>query len=380
MDTIKYFPLGIASGEAFCNRVNERQKIIENIQAGRHTLVMSPRRYGKSSLVLNSLAESKVLFERVDLFVALDERTTEDLILAGVKRLINKISKTPEQIIRFMREYLKKLKTKFTINTDGVSIELVPDKENNSVSTIISSLQLLDHLLQKRNISAVFFIDEFQELGVLATSKSLEGAIRNVAQECQNLSFIFSGSNRNLLSKMFDSRSRPLYMLCDRIKLGRIHKEDYILLLNKLARKQWNKVLIPSVLDAIFECTQRHPYYMNVLCGMLWQKCKKHLPKYEDVMSLWQSYILQEETKTAKDLSGLSLLQKQLLITISQGVTKDLNGKVIVSKLNVTSAAITKALRVLVELDYVQKDVGNEYLLIDPLIKESLLIFYPAKR
>lgn len=61
--SINYFSLGIAKGEAFCNRVSKRKQLISNIEKNKHTIVISPRRYGKSSLVLCSLDEMKFLHE-----------------------------------------------------------------------------------------------------------------------------------------------------------------------------------------------------------------------------------------------------------------------------------------------------------------------------
>ena len=49
---MEYFPLGLAEGRAFCNRDDEREKLIANIELNRSTMVTSPRRYGKTSLVL----------------------------------------------------------------------------------------------------------------------------------------------------------------------------------------------------------------------------------------------------------------------------------------------------------------------------------------
>src|ERR1700677_4987683 len=106
---INYFPLGLAKGEAFCNRVSERKQLINNIERNKHTIVISPRRYGKSSLVLYCLDETTLPYERVDLFVAVSAKTIEDQILKGVKNLITKISTTPEQAISFITNYIKKL-------------------------------------------------------------------------------------------------------------------------------------------------------------------------------------------------------------------------------------------------------------------------------
>lgn len=54
---MEYFPLGLAEGKAFCNRVAERSKLQTNIELNRSTIVTSPRRYGKSSLVPVSFSQ-----------------------------------------------------------------------------------------------------------------------------------------------------------------------------------------------------------------------------------------------------------------------------------------------------------------------------------
>src|SRR5689334_9795680 len=97
--TINYFPLGLAKGKAFCNRVLERKQLKNNIERNKHTIVISPRRYGKSSLVLYSIEENAFVYERVDLFVAVSAKTIEDQILKGVKNLITKVTTAPEQAV-----------------------------------------------------------------------------------------------------------------------------------------------------------------------------------------------------------------------------------------------------------------------------------------
>lgn len=372
-----YFPLGIAKGEAFCNRVEEREKLISNTKKNKHTIVISPRRYGKSSLVLCSLEEMNLPYERVDLFVAVNIKTVEEQILKGVKSLLTKISSVPEQAVGSIKNYIKSLKSKWIVGTDGVSIELIPEKGSDSASVIMESLQMLEKVLNKKSKKAVFFIDEFQEIGVLAQTSGIEGAIRHVAQESENLHFIFSGSNRHILASMFDDRSSPLYMLCDRINIDRINEQDYITYLNKVAKKTWKKNLDPIVIDEIFKYTERHPYYMNVLCDKVWTYSGKTLPTVKVVNIVWEEYILQEESKIAKDLSSLNTSQKKILIAISQGISTDLTSKDTLQKFNLTSAAIVKSLKLLEEQDYVGRYKNGNYFIIDPLINASLLKFYP---
>ncbi len=376
MPALDYFPLGIAKGDAFCNRIKERERLASNIKKGRHTLITSPRRYGKSSLALFVLAELGLPYERVDLFVAVNSKTVEEQILKGVNKLLNKISNTHEQTIHFIKNYIKKLKLQWMIGTDGINISLIPNKDSDSVNVILEALLVLENLLSEKKIRAVFFIDEFQEIGVLE-DRGIEGAIRHVAQESKNISFIFSGSNRHILSNMFDSRKSPLYMLCDRISIERIAEEDYIHFINKIAKATWNKHLDQSIFDEIFKFTERHPYYMNVLCNNIWEVGCHKMPSKEQVSLIWREYIFQEESKIAKEMSALNLSQKKVLVAIAKGMTTNLTGKSALFHFNLTSGATTKILQQLKERDYIGLDMNKGYYVVDPAIKFSILLFYP---
>lgn len=87
-------------------------------------------------------------------------------------------------------------------------------------------------------------------------------------------------------------------------------------------------------------------------------------------------YILQEKSKIAKELGSLNMSQKKLLIAISQGITKGLTGASELQKLNFSSGAVIKSLRLLEEQDYINRDKSGGYFLVDPLIKASLMLFY----
>lgn len=373
---LKYFPLGIAKGKAFCNRDSERKQLAKNFEAGQHTLISSPRRYGKSSLAIYAITESRLPYERVDLFVAVDTKTIESKIIQGVKNLLSKVTTSPEQAISLIKNYFKKLRMKWIIGTDGINIELTPRPDSDPISNILDSLQLLEKILNKKNKRAIFFIDEFQEIGVLTDAKKIEGAIRCVAQETTHLIFVFSGSNRHILSDIFDNRTKPLYMLCDRINLERISEEHYHKYLNHVAKLSWGKTLDAKVMETIFQLTERHPYYVNALCNKIWSICQGPLPGHKIIEEIWQDYVFQEEAKTAKELSILSGIQKKLLISISQGRNREFATKTILITLGATSAGVSKALRVLKNRDLIEMDREGCYRIVDPLIKASLELFY----
>ena len=102
----EYFPLGLATGEAFCNRVEERKTLLNNIKGCRHTLLSSPRRYGKSSLAEKVIFEAGLPSEKIDFFIAKDVKVIEQCIVKGVRKLINKAVTAPEQIFHIAKAYL----------------------------------------------------------------------------------------------------------------------------------------------------------------------------------------------------------------------------------------------------------------------------------
>jgi len=264
------------------------------------------------------------------------------------------------------------------VGTDGVNIEIIPTERGDAARNIKSALLLLEHILKNKKKKAVFFIDECQEIGVVASSKGIEGAIRHVAQETHYLRFIFSGSNRHMLSQMFDNRSRPLYKLCDRITIDRIHQDDYYKFIQNIAKNKWGATFEESVIRKIFELTELHPYYMNALCGRILDSYEEKIPMRPiQVEKVWLAYCEEEKSQTAKELFTLSDLQKKIIINIALGNDQLLTGKESLNLLNATSAAVVKAINSLQQKDYIfQTNSNGGYNLIDPLIKTTIKLHY----
>lgn len=371
----KMFPLKHAKGKAFCNRVSESAKLLNDLQSGQHVLIVSPRRYGKSSLVLFTAEKYKLICERIDLFIAIDQKSIESLVLKGCKNLINRLLSPTDRALKIIKDYLKQIKLKWIVGTDGINIEIIPEKGIDPVTSLLETLKLVEAVLQKLDKPAILFIDEFQEVGKLSEGRGLEGAIRHVAEQTEKLTFIFSGSSRHLLTQMFEDRNRPLYNLCERITLPRISSKDYAIFINKYAIKTWSKSLSKNVFDTIFELTDRHPYYMNVLCRRIWGESIKHAPTSEFVRKQWNDYAEQEISKTSKDLSMLGTSQIKILTVIANNIKVKLTSKYIQQSLNLSSSGIVKAIKVLMEKDFIERR-NNSYEIIDPLIKWSLKHFY----
>lgn len=365
------FPLGIAKDEQFCNRVQETEKLVSNISRGRHTVLIAPRRYGKTSLAYRAIGFSGLPNARIDLFMALSAQDIERAILNGVSELISSLSSSSEKLLALTKDYLKSLRLSFEANTSsGLAVKLSPIESGQVPESIKDALHILDQVLSQKNKRAVLLLDEFQEIERVAKDQGIEGSIRHVIQETTHLSVIFSGSHRAMLQSMFNDRNKPLYRLCDELAITCIAPEEYGVFIRKMAKKTWGKVLSFEALEEILSCTECHPYYVNAVCDPLF--LLKDLPDIADVKKIWQSMIQRGTKDVVMDPSNLTIAEKKILVAVAHGINTGLSSQEFLSRSDLSSATALKAIKFLLEEDYLKRDQEGRLALIDPLLKASL--------
>lgn len=362
-----YFPLGKAYGEAFCNRIAETKWLAGNLINVKHSLLIAPRRYGKSSLAEKAISQTKLPHIKINFHLCASEEEICQLIIDNVTRLIGTTIGSVEKIITLIKKYVSSLNPKLSFGNDIASLELIPKQRKNYATAVAETLSLLDKLLQNKDKKAVIFFDEFQEITKIPQSKKIEGAIRTAAQEMQNLSLIFSGSIRALLLRMFAEESRPLYKLCRKLKLERISAKDYKLHINKIAVRKWQQELKPQVFDEIMKFSNRHPYYVNYLCDMIWQDYDQ-IPNIDNVKAAWIKVVEEEWSDAVRELSALSLTQRKILRFIANNDTSNITSQETCVKLSLASSTISSALKALIEKDYVEIDEQKNHRIINPLL------------
>lgn len=367
-----YFPTLIAEGKAFCNRTKETEHLLYNIDAKIPSLLVSPRRYGKTSLALQALTKSKYPYAHVDLYKALDEHEIAQYILNGISQLIGQIEKTPKKLLNVARDFLSSLQLKIFLHNNEIAIQLT-QQEKRPVDLILAALEKLDEYITKHSKvkCGILFLDEFQTLAEVSTNKSIEAGIREAMQKAKSLVYIFAGSNRHLIERMFNDDSRPFFNSCDQIRLGRISEEHYIKQINKAAQDRW-KTTLPSILfTVIFNCSERHPYYVNKLCSLIFRE--PHLPTSDTVNEIWRQYVNENIARVEQEAVLLKLNQRRLLIQLAQAqyIENPFSNEYSKS-CGMAPTSIHRAMNFLLEKDYVFKDKDSKYRVLDPLIKSAL--------
>ncbi|MCK4608352.1 MAG: ATP-binding protein [Gammaproteobacteria bacterium] len=374
-----YFPSKLAQGAQFCNRIKEKTELQKNIDKGRHTVIIAPRRYGKSSLVLKAAAESAMPLASIDLFLAHDDSAVTKRILAGISQAVSQIMPIEQKILNKLQTVFNNFRV--SLNAGGFSIEAsIATTGFDPVDQIFTALTSLDTLANQKKKKIILFIDEFQDIKEASSSKAIQGAIRHVAQETSNIVFIFSGSNRRLLTELFDNKSKPLYMLCDTFHLERMSSKSYLPHIQKLAKKRWNEKLSDIVFNKMVSLTELHPYYVNLLCHELWKL--KHAPKFEEVFACWQECYNTHEERLIAELEKLTAKQQDILKTLAVYPAIEPTGQGFVSASKTPASTINQTIRALINKDMVYKVkrtddalpslIQNQLRVLDPLLAYAL--------
>lgn len=359
-----YFPQGIATQAAFCNRNQERAEIKASIEHHEHLVITAPRGYGKSSLIAKVLAENDFPSVCIDLFFVLTQAQVAHVIIEHLSKLINTLLPKKKSLSESLIKTIAALNPTFTFRFLGQKLEITPIQTHDK--TISELLLMLDHLCQQTHHRAVVVFDEFQQIGTLKENHAIEAIIRHAVERSQAVSYIFCGSKRHLLNDMFSDKSRPLYHLCDLMSVERIATSHYQPFLTKMAKQQWQIALDQDIIHEILLLTQNHPYYVNALCRKLWRN--EQPITLADVKKTWHRYVQQQSTWIMNDLGHLTLNRRKVLTALAQAPTCEPQGQPFSMRTAMGASAISKTIQDLDKLDLIYQDQAGYYHVLDPAV------------
>ncbi len=375
MDIIhNHFPLVLATSDIFCNRTEERAYLKANIAANKHTLLLAPRRYGKSSLLLKVMDEIDFDYINLDLFTITNTETFLTLMFNNIEELLANLLPPQQNLLQKLSKWFQDLNPTIELSLAGQKIKFQIQAAQLSLMQLQDALLKLDQIASGEQKRAVIILDEFQQLHTLQDGLALEGVIRHVLERSQSICYLFSGSTRHILEKQFEDKERPLYHSCHKMKIDRISRADYEKHLNKAAVEQWQQPLDANLIDLILDLSQCHSYYINLLCSQLWMKDKP--PTIDEINLSWKYLQQLEKHSIVKQLIELSDNQRTMLIELAKAPTEKPTGKDFLLRARLSSASANQVLKILLEKDLVMLNQNNYFQVLDPLmeacIKENL--------
>jgi AAA+ ATPase superfamily predicted ATPase len=220
----------IASGDAFTDREEEQKRLSENIRSHINSVLISPRRWGKSSLVLkvgDALQRGKtpIRFCYIDLF---NVRTEQEFYSHFAREVLRVSYSKWDERLNSAKRFFKRLTPKFSMGTDplndfSVSFDLEETKDAPD-----EILDLPERICQHRKIELVICLDEFQNIGFFDEPLAFQKKMRAQWQHHKHATYCLYGSKRHMMTELFENKSMPFYKFGDVVFLQKIPEHYWV--------------------------------------------------------------------------------------------------------------------------------------------------------
>ena len=326
------FVFGVrVEGDSFTDRREETERLKANFTYGVNTILISPRRMGKTSLVdkVCSLVESEdIRIARIDAFGC---RSENDFINAFATAVVRATSSKWEEWIENAKVFLSRFVPKISIGQDPLtdfSLALEYNAGNNTTEEV---LRLPEMIARSKGCHIVVCIDEFQQIGEFPNSLDVQKRLRGVWQHHQNVSYCFFGSKRHLMENIFQSRRMPFYMFGEMLHLECIPTEYWVPFICSRFEK-YGKYISEEFAKRICETVKNYSSYVQQLAWNVMAETEKEVNEeclLSGINALLQQcnslFVQQTESLTTYQLNFIRLLCKGIHSGFTaQNITEDL--------------------------------------------------------
>ena len=358
---------GIVIGEDFCNRVQEVSDLIGSMKSGAKLFVLADRRMGKTSLVrraADKLPKASYLTIYVDLWATSDEQS---FVETYARALAEASESTTSKLLDAAKHLFKSLQPVLTVDDEGKpAVSFLSRRGRITDRDLDDVLDAPQLVAKKKHRKVVVIFDEFQRLADYADD-SVERRLRSAIQHHQNVSYIFLGSRRSIIRKMFLSKDRPLYRSAGHYPLGMIAEKHWAPFITKKFLSTGKKIS-PEVVHSLVQYTEGHPFYTQHLAYSLWdavEKGKNALPKH--LKDALETVLVREHYAYSNVWEALTAGQRRLLIALASQDYPALSlfSSEFINRYELRTASnVQRGIKALMEKDLVDHE-GKTHIILD---------------
>ena len=361
--------------EYFCDRQAETEALESNIANGRNTVLISSRRMGKTGLIAHvfnrAFVKSNFKTFSIDLYPT---SSLAELILLLAKEITGPLKSKGQSLLESFLGIVKSLRPGFKV--DPVTGQFVFDLSLGEIVKPVDSLKEIFQYLEGSEVPCLVSMDEFQQIAEYPDNNVLE-LLRTYVQKCKHTWFIFAGSDRRMMEKLFNNPSEPFYMSCSPLYLDAIQYENYL----AFARHHFEaagKSLQEESFKQVYELFDGHTWYVQRLMNEMFAWTKPGEVADAQMASDALTFVIKTYARTFQEqMSSYPEAQKQLLIAIAKdGQAQQVTSVAFCKKHSMKSpSTVQSALRVLHDKGIVRKD-GNSYSVTNRLLEIWLAMEY----
>ncbi|MBR5074162.1 MAG: ATP-binding protein [Bacteroidales bacterium] len=323
------------SKELFCDREAETQSIIQYLTNGRNITLISPRRLGKTGLILRIFDEIKskgLPFETVYADIS-DTNSLTEFITVLSNAIVCKLGKKSKikSFFKFLQSVRPLLGFDPLSGSPQVSIAFA--SESQKQNTLAELLNYLENYPSR----VVVAIDEFQQIREYE-GVNMEALLRKHIQHLHNVRFIYCGSKKHTMTDMFTNSKKPFYESTTFSFLSKLPVPVYSEFIKKLFLSG-GKIIGDELVNFIIEWTRDHTYYTQRLCNEVFSKSGKNIKK-EDVLNAISTILEQEKERFQEIRRLLTTSQWKMLKAIAtEGSISQITSSEFLKKYDITSGA-----------------------------------------
>lgn len=339
----KAFVYGVSvAGENFTDRVRETRRLKMNFENGQNVILLSPRRMGKTSLVkkvADEVNSSEVKVVYMDIY---DCRNEKEFYHKFAQEVLRSTASRSDQLLDYVKQLLAK--------NDPTEL-----------------LNLPERIAEKTGKRIVVCIDEFQQIGEMPDSITIQKRLRGVWQLQQNVSYCLFGSKKHMLLRLFQDKRRPFYQFGDTIELGPIASEDWVPF---ICQKFEQRGIAITSEQAARICTSVKNYssYVQQMAWNVMLCCEDRVTD-ADIEEAMNETIRQNVTLYMEQIKDLSSYQMNFLRAICRGIHSGFTAKDVLDRFSLGAKSNVNRLHTsLIEKELIESREGKLYIM-DPVFE-----------
>jgi hypothetical protein len=350
----------VVDGKYFTDREDEIARITSFIKGENHLIMISPRRFGKTSLIKKVINDAGRRYIYLDMQLII---STEDFASQLLKRVYRIFP--VQKLKRFIKSF--RLIPSVIMNpvTGETEISFKPGSADlTPLEDVLNMLEKLGTVDKK----LVVVLDEFQD--IFRINQGLDRMLRSVMQNQKNITYIFMGSSESMIRNIFERKDSPFYRFGSLMTLPKIASEKFALFLEERFAKITDKEKLLS--RTILVITDCHPYYTQQLAFTVWELLVRSGYK-TDIVDTAASDIVQSHDNDYERLwNSLNRTDMTILTGMSVSALSPLSDEF--TKLYGTGAVSTvfSALLRLAQKGILIKE-GSVYSMDDPFFKQWII-------
>lgn len=365
----------IATDENFTDREKETEHLVNNFESLINTVIISPRRWGKSSLVHRAAdiamrADKNIRICTIDLF---NVKTEEQFYTVLARNLIQGTSSRWEEAVENAKKFFSRLVPKISVGAgpgNEISIDFDWEEMKSNPDEI---LDLSERIAEAKGVKIVVCIDEFQNIAEFEDPLFFQRRLRAHWQRHKKVSYCLYGSKRHMMMEVFTDSSMPFYKFGDIFFLNKIDTEHFIPFITERFSST-GKSITEEACRKIVKLADNHPYYVQQLSQLSWLRTSGQCD-VETVVKAHLSLVEQLSLLFSNLMETLTFQQTCYLHALIAG-EKSITSAETMYRYHISSAtAASRSLKALIKKDILDSKSG-EISFQDPIFEYWLRYDY----